>query len=108
MEGAITDKLKEKACRKAHELAKDKGADFCSFGEWVTSLVLNEFAGSDATVDDLPFKVTLEFEVSGVAGPGEPSPCEEKLGLRLYSLQQDAAAGECIEITIRGKSVTIC
>jgi len=108
MESEINDKLKDKACRKAHELAKDKGADYCSFGEWVTALVLDEFASSDATVDDLPFKVTLQFEVSGVAGPQGPRPCDETLGLKLYSLQQDAAGGECIEITIRGKSVTIC
>ena len=107
MEGAINDRLKEKACRKAHELAKDKGADYCSFGEWVTSLVLDEFA-TKAPAGAVKHVVTLEFEVSGVAGPSMPSPCDEKLGLMLYSLQQDAAAGECIEITIRGKSVTIC
>ena len=107
MESEINDKLKEKACRKAHELAKDKGADYCSFGEWVTSLVLDEFATS-APAGAEKHVVRLEFEVAGVAGPEGPRPCEEKLGLRLYSLQQDAAAGECIEITIRGKSVTIC
>jgi len=107
MDSAINDKLKEKACRKAHELAKDKGADYCSFGEWVTALVLDQFA-TDAVAGAEKHVVTLEFEVSGVAGPDGPSPCDEELGLRLYSLQQDAAAGECIEITIRGKKVTIC
>ncbi len=107
MDSTINDKLKEKACKKAHELAKDKGADYCSFGEWVTSLVLEEFA-TNAPAGADKHVVTLEFQVSGVAGSVEPSPCEEELGLRLYALEQDAAAGECIEITIRGKSVTIC
>jgi hypothetical protein len=107
MDSSINDKLKEKACKKAYELAKDTGADFCSFGEWVTSLVLDEFA-REAPAGADKHTVTLQFEVSGVAGPGEPVPCDESLELRLYSLQQDAAGGECIEITIRGKSVTIC
>ena len=96
------DKLKEKACRKAHELAKEKGADYCSFGEWVVALVLEKFANGESS------PITLQFEVGGVAETGKPLPCDEEYGLRLFALQQEAADDQCIEVRIRGKTVTIC
>ena len=95
-------KLKEKACKKAHQLAKEQGADYCGFGKGVTEIVLDEFASNGAN------EVTLTFEVSGVPESGKPLPCDERLGLELYATEQAAGTEECIRITVRGKTVTIC
>ncbi|MEJ2484061.1 MAG: hypothetical protein P8049_13365, partial [Gemmatimonadota bacterium] len=79
----------------------NKGADYCSFGEWVTALVLEEFARTGES------PVRLEFEVAGVEETGKPLPCDEELDLQLYALQKEAD-GDCLVVTIRGKSFEIC
>ena len=96
------DKLKEKACREAHELANEKEAEYCSFGKWETALVLEKCANGESS------PITLEFEVAGVEVTGKPLPCDEEYGIQLFALQQKAADDHCIDVRIRGKSVTIC
>lgn len=99
------ESLKQKACETANKLQKKSGADFCSFGEWVTSVVLDTFANSGPSVTGPDaagkYKVSVEFEVSESSG-SDPTPCGET-----YSLMS-LAATDCVDVTIRGKTVTIC
>lgn len=98
----MNENLKKKACEKAHQLAKNKGADYCTLGEWVVSQVLEEFARTGENV------ITLPFEVSGLEDPGKPLPCDQELELALHAREQAAQEDQCIEIRVRGKTVTVC
>jgi hypothetical protein len=97
--------LKQKACEAANKLKKKSGADFCSFGEWVSAVVLDTFANGGPSLtgpDDAgKYKVSVEFEVSRSSG-GEPTPCAEAYSLTSY------AATDCVDVTINGRTVTIC
>ncbi|MFO7587302.1 MAG: hypothetical protein R6X22_04435 [Gemmatimonadota bacterium] len=105
MDPSQESELKREACEKANKLKKMSAADFGSFGEWVTAVVLDTFANSGPSVtgpDDAgKYKVSVEFEVSRSSG-GEPTPCAEAYSLMSY------AAADCVEVTIRGRTVLVC
>jgi hypothetical protein len=99
------DGIRKDACEKANKLKEKSAADFCSFGEWVSSVVLDEFANGENVTEsqDVPgaYDVRVTFQVGKAAS--EPSTdCTELFALRT------ALATDCIDVIIKGRKVTIC
>ncbi len=101
----LDDGIQKDACEKANKLKRKSSADFCSFGEWVGSVVLDALAkGENVTKSqEVPgaYDVQVTFQVAKAA-PEPANDCVELLALSL------ALPSDCLEIKIKGRKVTIC
>lgn len=99
------DGIRKDACEKANKLKEKSSADFCSFGEWVTSVVLDAFADGSNVTDSQDvagaFDVQVTFQVRKAASQPS-SDCSEA-----FALAADLAT-DCIDVIIKGRTVTIC